>query len=130
GHTGLDDVVVRVELEPKGAVTLLEPAGRAVDADAGGDDTVRLTCFANEIPQLRALFDRDVELPAELAHIRDARGEHAQRGDLHLAHRDLLHGLERAWANDVEDAKRAQVEHRSAVAHRQVLSVDDRRPPA
>ena len=188
----------------------------------------------DEIPELRALLDRHVELPAELADVRDARREHTQRVDLdraarrereapratrrprvsdarmsrargpqrpsvvhaevrsmtcalpsagawsayhfrsampcappvttrncsspsritvrsllkraarrehrrvddlpvrdvHLAHRDLLHRLERARAGDVEDAERGQVEHRRAVAHRQMLGVDDRRPPA
>ena len=49
---------------------------------------------------------------------------------VHLAHRDLLHGRERARAGDVEDAERAEVEDRRAVAHREVLGVDDRRPPA
>src|SRR5213592_2203527 len=35
-----------------------------------------------------------------------------------------------ARADDVEDAERRQVEHRRAVAHREMLGVDDRRPPA
>src|SRR5260221_383769 len=38
--------------------------------------------LGHEIPQLRALLDRDVELPAELAHVRDARSEHPQRVEL------------------------------------------------
>ena len=71
------------------------------------------------------------EVRAEAA----ARREHRRVDDLaelhvHLPHRDLLHALERARADDVEDAERGEVEHRGAVAHRQVLGVDDRRPPA
>ena len=66
---------------------------------------------------------------------RAARREHRRVDDLavrdvHLAHRHPLHRLERARAGDVEDAERRQVEHRRAIAHRQVLGVDDRRPPA
>ena len=41
-HVGLDDVVVSVELGAERAVRLLEPPGRAVDADPRGDDAVRL----------------------------------------------------------------------------------------
>ena len=71
------------------------------------------------------------EVGAEAA----ARREHRRVDDLaelhvHLAHRDLLHALERARPDDVEDAERGEVEHRRAVAHREVLRVDDRRPPA
>ena len=73
----------------------------------------------------------DRQVGAEAA----ARREHRRVDDLaelhvHLAHRHALHGLERARADDVEDAERGQVEDRRAVAHRQVLGVDDRRPPA
>src|SRR5436853_272117 len=38
--------------------------------------------------------------------------------------------MERAGPDDVEDAERGQVEHRGALAHREMLGVDDRRPPA
>src|SRR3954465_9710478 len=37
GHVGLDNRVIRVELEAERAVRLLEAAGRAVDTDPGGD---------------------------------------------------------------------------------------------
>ena len=233
-HVGLDDVVLGVELEAERAVALLDPPGRAVDADPGGHDAVRLAGLPDRVPQPRALLDRHVQLPPEVADVGDAgsrapaagrsrscgsgrtgspratrrrwsgstrmsrargpqspsvvhadvrsvtcalpssgawsathlrsampcrppvtkrkcssrepqdrevgaeaaarrqqrRVDDAPDRHVHLAHRDLLHGRERARAGDVEDAERAQVEDRRAVAHRQVLGVDDRRPPA
>ena len=73
--------------------------------------------------------DRQVGLEAAL------RGEHrrvdvAPDRHVHLPHRDLLDAVERARADDVEDAERRQVEHPRPLAHREVLGVDDRRPPA
>ena len=50
--------------------------------------------------------------------------------DVHLPHRHALHGGERAGPGDVEDREGAQVDHAGPVAHRQVLGVRDRRPPA
>ena len=41
-HAGLDDVVLGLELGAVGAVALLEPPGRAVDADPAGRQAVRL----------------------------------------------------------------------------------------
>ena len=73
----------------------------------------------------------DREVGAEAAARREHRRvDHAPDRDVALAHRDALHGRERARAGHVEDAERGQVEHRRAVAHREVLRVDDRRPPA
>ena len=89
-HPGLDDVVLAVELEAERAVALLEPAGGRVDADAGGHDPVRRAGLRDHVPQPRALLDRHVELPAEVADVGDARGEHAQR-----AHLDRAAGGER-----------------------------------
>ena len=89
---------------------------------------------------VRAAGDDAEVLVAEAHHRqvaleRAARREHRRVDDLavpdvHLAHRDRLHALERAGADHVEDAERGQVEHRRALAHREVLGVDDRRPPA
>src|SRR5205807_4075892 len=42
----------------------------------------------------------------------------------------LLHGLQRTRARDVEDREGREVEEASALAHREVLRVDDRRPPS
>ena len=82
GHPGLDDVVVGLEFRPVGAVALLEPSRGAVDADAGGNDAVRRAGLRNDLPQARSLLDRDVELPAEIAHIRDPRDQDLERTDL------------------------------------------------
>src|SRR5438132_14361853 len=77
-HVCLDDGVVRVELEAERAIRLLEPAGRAVDADASGHDAVRPARLPYRVPELRAVSERDVELPAEVADVGAAR-----RDDLH-----------------------------------------------
>ena len=50
---------------------------------------MRLSRLPHEVPEPRALLDRDVELPAEVADVRDPRGEHAQRAELeHAAGRE------------------------------------------
>src|SRR5664279_896235 len=83
-HAGLDDVVLRLELGAVGAVALLEPPGGGVDADAAGHEPVRLAGLPERVPHARALLDRHVQLPAEVADVRDARGERDLRADLEL----------------------------------------------
>ena len=108
-------------VDPRAVVQVVgEPllVGHAVRA--AGDDAEDLVVHPH---------DRQVGL--EVA----ARREHRRVDDaadrhVHLPRRDLLHDVERARPDDVEDAERGQVEHRGAVAHREVLRVDDRRPPA
>ena len=73
--------------------------------------------------------DREVG-PEAAARREQRRVDGAPDRHVHLAHGDPLDGVERAVAGDVEDAERRQVEHRRALAHGQVLGVDDRRPPA
>ena len=82
GHARLADVVLALQLEAVGAVALLEPAGGAVDADPDRRDAVRPAGLRDHVPQLLALLDRHVQLPAEVAHVGDARGQHPQRVDL------------------------------------------------
>ena len=84
-HPGLDDAALAVELGAVGAVALLDAAGRAVDADAGRDRAVRLPRLEQRLPQAGGLGHRDVELPAELADVGDARGEDGGARDLDLA---------------------------------------------
>ena len=76
GHAGLDDVEVRLELGAVGAVGLLQAPGGAVDADPGRDDPMRGPASRDDVPQPRALLDRDVQLPAELTDVGDPRREH------------------------------------------------------
>ena len=59
----------------------------------------------------------------------DRRVHDLSDGDVHLPHRDALNRLERAGSDHVEDAERRQVDHRRALAHREMLGVDDRGPP-
>src|SRR5688572_6825238 len=66
-HPCLDGGVLALELGAESAVALLEPAGRAVDADPGCDQAVRSSGFPDEVPEPAPLLDRRVELPAEVA---------------------------------------------------------------
>ena len=50
--------------------------------------------------------------------------------DVALRDAGALHGLERAGPDDVEDRERREVDDAGPVAHREVLGVDDRAPPA
>ena len=75
------------------------------------------------------LHDREVG-PEAAAGGEHRRVDHAAVRNVHLPGGDRLHGFERVRSDDVEDAERREVEHRRPVAHRQVLGVDDRRPPA
>ena len=98
---------------PVGRQVVGEPllVGRAVRA--AGDDAEEL---------LAEPHDREVGL--EAAARREDRGvDDPPDGHVHLPHRHALHGGERAGPGDVEDRKRAQVDHAGPVAHRQVLGV-------
>src|SRR5437660_9279113 len=94
-HVGLDDGVVRVELEAERAVRLLEPARRAVDADARRHDSVRPAGLPDRIPELRAFVERHVELPAEIADVPDARSDYVEPVDRHVLPRAEREGLVR-----------------------------------
>ena len=58
------------------------------------------------------------------------RVDHLADRDVALRDAGLLHRGERAGAGDVEDRERGQVDHAGVLAHREVLGVDDRAPPA
>src|SRR5881409_2742663 len=62
-HVGLDDGVVRVELEAEGAVGLLETSSRAVHTDAGGHEAVGLTRLPHRVPESESPLHRYIELP-------------------------------------------------------------------
>ena len=110
------------------SVTCALPSGHVVGDPLEVGHAVQA---AGHHAELLVAEPQDREVGAEAAARRQQRRvDDAPDRYVHLAHRDLLHGRERAGAGDVEDAERAQVEHRRAVAHREVLGVDDRRPPA
>ncbi len=71
-HARLDYVVFGLELVAVGAVALFEPPGGAVHADSTGGKAERTACLPQHVPELQSLVDGDVELPAQVAHIRDA----------------------------------------------------------
>src|SRR6185503_327347 len=81
-HVRLDEVELELELVAVGAVALLEPACRAVDADPERDDAVRSARLPERVPQALALFHRYVQLPAELADVRDARSQDGDATEL------------------------------------------------
>ena len=73
--------------------------------------------------------DREVRLDAARL-VEQRRVDDAPVRDVHLGHGHPLDVVERAWPGDVEDRERREVHHPDPVAHREVLGVDDRRPPA
>src|SRR5438067_7144792 len=90
GHSRLDHVVLGLELVSVGSIGLLEPAGGAVDPDAASRHAVRAARLPQRVPQLQALLHGHIQLPAEVADVRDAGGEHALRADLdHPARAEL-----------------------------------------
>ena len=123
-HVGLDDVVLGVELEAERPVALLDPPGRAVDADPGGDDAVRLARLPERVPQPRALLDRHVQLPAEVADVGDPEREHLQRADLDRAAAREREALVRdVVAVRLARMSRARGPHRPSVVQADVRSV-------
>src|SRR4029453_17228173 len=103
--------------------------GRAVDADARGNDPVRCAGLADEVPQLGAALHRDVELPTELADVRDAGRQDVERAELDRAARAELERLvaDVALGEVAEDVARP----RAPQADRRVCRrlVDDLRRP-
>src|SRR6185503_6255439 len=79
--TGLLGTVLRVHVAAPETVALLQ-AQRVEGGAAGGDETIRPSGLPEQIPEPAAEFGPGVELPTELAHIRDT-----QRLDEDLAHR-------------------------------------------
>ena len=78
---------------------------------------------------VRQAHHREVGAEAALG-VEHRRVDHAALADLGLRHDDLLHRLRRTGPDDVEDRERGQVHDARALAHREVLRVDDGRPPA
>src|SRR5215472_5528283 len=92
------------------AVAFLQP--QRVDGPvAGRDDTKRLTCPPQCIPQFEAILHWGITLPANLAHVSDAQGQRrnitnsyllrgqvgeGRVGEVVLAH--LLHQVARSWS--------------------------------
>ena len=85
GEPGLKRRLVRRDVGSPHAVALLEPQriDRAIPA---GDEPVRVAGLPQRPPQPGAVLGRAVQLPAELAGVRDP-----ERPDRHIADRDLPH---------------------------------------
>ena len=84
------------------------------------------------VAALRALeslvLDRETAHYSETLSLRYA--ELVYYGAWFTPQREALDDVERARTDDVEDHEGREVDHRRAVAQREVLGVDDRRPPA
>src|SRR5439155_13610569 len=65
-----------------GAVAFFEATGGAVDADADRRDAERLAGLPDQVPQACALLEGHVQFPAQLADVRDARGEDVHGPDV------------------------------------------------
>ena len=72
--------------------------------------------------------DREVGLESAVR-AQHRRVDDASDGHVHLAQCRALRGSERARPDKVEDRERGQVEQARPLTHRQVLGVDDGRPP-
>ena len=86
---------------------------------------------AGDDPELVLAQPHDREVGLEAA----ARAQHGcvddpSNGDVHLREHRALQGVERSGALHVEDRERGQIEDPGVLSHRQVLGIDDRRPPA
>ena len=79
GHARLDEVEVELELRAVRAVALLESRRDGVGPDPHRRQTVRRTGLPERVPDAEPLLDRDVDLPAELADVRDPRRERRAR---------------------------------------------------
>jgi hypothetical protein len=87
---------------------------------ASGDDT-----------EMAVAEPHDREIGLHSAVLVEERGvDDAADGDVGLVDDHPLHVVHGPRPLDVEDGERAEVHHADPVAHRQVLGVDDGRPPA
>src|SRR5579859_3782676 len=132
---GLIRVVEKGEVGPVVPVALLH-AERVEGAIAARPDPVLLACRHQPVPYLAGPRRLDVELPAELADVRDALGEHARASDpdharLHEGKRGLgdvvtRHALDdgpRMWSPDADHRQilrgLADIDGRIALPHLQ-----------
>ena len=90
GHAGLDDVVLGLQLVAMSAVALLEAASSPIHADAARGQAVRPPGLPQRVPQQKALLHRHVQLPAQVADVRDPRGEDTHGADVDGAARAEL----------------------------------------
>ena len=75
----------------------------------------------------RMIVRSDLNPPPATEH---GRVDDPADGHVHLREHRSLQRVERARALDVEDRERGEVEEPGVLAHREMLGVDDRRPPA
>ena len=88
-------------------------------------------CTAGDDPEdvVAEAHDREVGLEAATGAEHRGVDDPADR-HVHLGHHRVLQRVERTCSADVEDREGGEVEDAGVLAHREVLGVDDRRPPA
>ena len=91
----LDDVVLGSEIATVGAIALLEPGRRQVDAETDRDHSKRFTPLIKDVPCALAKVCRDVEFPAGLADIRDSRSKYLDVAKLDRSARAEAKGVAR-----------------------------------
>src|SRR6202011_2838097 len=82
GEPRLDQGKLLLQLVAVGAITLLQPAGRAVDADPDWRDPMRLAGLPDGVPQPRPLLEWDVDFPTKLADVGDPGRQRSDRPDV------------------------------------------------
>src|SRR5262249_21729078 len=76
-HAGVDAGDAGVDREAEAPIPLLEPPGGAIAADPRRHDPVLLPRLPHRVPERETLLHRHVELPAEVADVRDPRRDRA-----------------------------------------------------
>jgi hypothetical protein len=71
---GFVRVVFGMDIGPPQAIALLQ-SQRIEGPAAGSNDTERPARLPKGAPQVQAVLGRDVDLPAQLAHVRNAKGQ-------------------------------------------------------
>ena len=115
GRGEVDDLRGAVGRGPVGEPLAVGHAVRAAGDDA--EPVVRQTHHGQVGPEAAALVEH-------------RRVDHLAHRDVALGDHGRLDGVEGARTDDVEDRECGEVEEACALAHREVLRVDDRRPPA
>src|SRR4029077_2839190 len=93
-ETGLVGRVVGGDVRAPDAIALLEP--KRVDRPvAAADEAVRTPCSPERVEEHRAELGRAVELPTELADVRDANGQAGRRPDGEFARVHVREGAVR-----------------------------------
>ena len=112
-----------------GVDQLHRPVGRQV-----GAEPEQVPCAlgsAGDHPEVVGTAPHDGQIRAERSGGGQQRGvDHAADAHVDTGHGQLLEVAQGSWPTHVEDRECAEIDQGDALAHGQVLGLDDRRPPA